>query len=113
MNKEIKRFLHILSKDNHSQEQSHEEAKKILSANGINFEEKESGDIQNEARSMDYLYGEAKELVNKEGKASPALFQRKLKVGYTRAANLIDLLEENGILGPSDGAKPRKVIIRN
>ena len=43
------------------------------------------------------------------GKASASLLQRRLKVGYARAARLLDILEENGIIGPGEGAKPREV----
>ena len=60
----------------------------------------------------DDLYGEAKEVVVAAGKASASLLQRRLKVGYARAARLLDLLEENGVIGPGDGAKPREVYIR-
>lgn len=111
MNKEIRKYLRILPKENQTQEQSHEEAKKILLASGIDYEEKASDDIQNEARSMDYLYGEAKEMVKKEKRATTALIQRKLNVGYARAANLLDMLEENGIVGPHNGVKSREVIL--
>ena len=58
----------------------------------------------------DPLYEEAKIFVTQAGKASTSYIQRKLKVGYSRAARLIDLLEERGIVGPADGAKPREVM---
>ncbi len=57
----------------------------------------------------DELFDEAKEEVLRAGKASASLLQRRLRVGYSRAARLIDLLEEKGIVGPPDGAKPREV----
>jgi S-DNA-T family DNA segregation ATPase FtsK/SpoIIIE len=57
----------------------------------------------------DSLYEEAKKIVIQAGKASSSLLQRRLRVGYSRAARLIDMLEENGIIGPADGAKPREV----
>jgi S-DNA-T family DNA segregation ATPase FtsK/SpoIIIE len=58
----------------------------------------------------DELYAEAKDLVMKIGKASTSYIQRKLRVGYARAARLMDLLEERGVIGPADGAKPREVM---
>jgi S-DNA-T family DNA segregation ATPase FtsK/SpoIIIE len=57
----------------------------------------------------DELYGEALETVRAAGKASASLLQRRLKVGYARAARLLDLMEEHGAIGPGDGAKPREV----
>ena len=57
----------------------------------------------------DDLYEEARELVLASGKASTSYLQRRLKVGYARAARLIDILEEKGVVGPGDGAKPRDV----
>ena len=60
----------------------------------------------------DELYVDAKEVVVLAGKASASLLQRRLKVGYARAARLLDILEEKGIIGPGDGAKPREVFIR-
>lgn len=59
--------------------------------------------------SDDELLEEAKEEVLRAGKASASLLQRRLRVGYSRAARLIDLLEEQGVVGPPDGAKPREV----
>jgi S-DNA-T family DNA segregation ATPase FtsK/SpoIIIE len=58
----------------------------------------------------DDLYEEARDIVIKAGKASTSYLQRKLRIGYARAARLIDMLEERGVIGPGDGAKPREVI---
>jgi len=59
----------------------------------------------------DDLLQEARDLVIQAGKASASLLQRRLKVGYARAARLLDLLEAEGSIGPADGAKPRDVLI--
>ncbi|MBI5003897.1 DNA translocase FtsK [Candidatus Kaiserbacteria bacterium] len=58
----------------------------------------------------DELYGEAKRTVLEAGKASTSYLQRKLGVGYARAAKLMDILEDRGVIGPADGAKPRAII---
>jgi S-DNA-T family DNA segregation ATPase FtsK/SpoIIIE len=58
----------------------------------------------------DDLYEEARDIVMKAGKASTSYLQRKLRVGYARAARLIDMLEERGVIGPGEGAKPREVM---
>ena len=58
----------------------------------------------------DELYEEAREIVVGAGKASSSYLQRKLKVGYARAARLIDMLEERGVISPGEGSKPREVI---
>jgi len=59
----------------------------------------------------DDLLEQAKDLVIKTGKASASLLQRRLRVGYARAARLLDLMEEQGIIGPGDGAKPREILV--
>jgi S-DNA-T family DNA segregation ATPase FtsK/SpoIIIE len=61
----------------------------------------------------DDMYEPAKSEVIKAGKASASLLQRRLRVGYSRAARLLDLLEDNGVIGPADGAKPREVFAGN
>jgi len=57
----------------------------------------------------DPLYEEAKRVVIEARKASASLLQRRLRIGYARAARLIDMLEERGVVGPGEGAKPREV----
>ncbi len=59
----------------------------------------------------DELYEEAKQIVIETKKASTSFLQRKLGIGYSRAAKLIDTLEERGIVGPENGSKPRTVLI--
>jgi len=58
----------------------------------------------------DDLYEEARQTVIEAGKASTSYLQRKLGVGYARAARLIDMLEEKGVIGPGSGAKPREIL---
>ena len=64
-----------------------------------------------ERDTEDDLYEEARETVIQAGKASTSFLQRKLGVGYARAARLMDMLEERGVVGPGFGAKPREVLI--
>ncbi len=59
----------------------------------------------------DQLLDEAKEIVIAADKASTSLLQRRLRIGYSRAASILDMLEENGIVGPSNGSKPREILI--
>ncbi|MDD4989745.1 MAG: DNA translocase FtsK [Candidatus Pacebacteria bacterium] len=61
--------------------------------------------------AKDPLYDEAKEMVIKYQKASASLLQRRLQVGYARAARILDMLEEEGVIGQGDGAKPREVLV--
>lgn len=59
----------------------------------------------------DELFQEAKELIINSGKASASFLQRRLSIGYARAARLLDILEESGIIGPSNGAKAREIMV--
>ena len=58
------------------------------------------------------LYNEIVEFVVTQGKASASLLQRRFRLGYNRAARAMDILEERGIVGPSNGAKPREVLVK-
>jgi S-DNA-T family DNA segregation ATPase FtsK/SpoIIIE len=60
----------------------------------------------------DDLYTEAKAAVEEAGRASTSYLQRKLRIGYSRAARLMDLLEEKGVIGAADGSRPRDVLSR-
>lgn len=74
--------------------------------------EHESAQAQHEQDGYDEKYDEAIALVGELGQASISLVQRYMKIGYNRAARMIEQMEREGIVGPSDGAKPRKVLIR-
>jgi S-DNA-T family DNA segregation ATPase FtsK/SpoIIIE len=67
----------------------------------------EDGEVEH-----DPLYEDAVKLVVEFGKASTSLLQRRLRIGYGRAAHLIDLMERDGIVGAADGPKPREVLKR-
>lgn len=60
--------------------------------------------------SDDDLYLDAKAAVEEAGRASTSYLQRKLRIGYSRAARLMDILEEKGVIGPADGSRPRDVL---
>lgn len=60
----------------------------------------------------DDMYMEAKAAVEEAGRASTSYLQRKLRIGYSRAARLMDILEEKGVIGPADGSRPRDVLTR-
>ncbi len=64
-----------------------------------------------EGADDDELYDEAARLVVSEGQGSASFLQRRLRVGFSRAARLIDMMEQDGILGPPQGSKPREVLV--
>jgi DNA segregation ATPase FtsK/SpoIIIE, S-DNA-T family len=76
-------------------------------AGGSGGDSSEAGEAED-----DPMYGDAVKLVVEFGKASTSLLQRRLRIGYGRAAHLIDLMEQDGIVGAADGPKPREVLKR-
>jgi DNA segregation ATPase FtsK/SpoIIIE-like protein len=84
--------------------------KLLKTLNKLIKDQQKTTTVQKRTESDDELFIMAKELVTKHGKASASLLQRRLRIGYARAARLIDLLEEEGIVGPVNGAEPREVI---
>jgi S-DNA-T family DNA segregation ATPase FtsK/SpoIIIE len=72
----------------------------------------EEGDGEEQDEDEDEMFQEAVDLVKRSGHASASFLQRHLKVGYNRAARMIETMESRGIVGPPDGARPREVLIR-
>jgi len=70
-------------------------------------EKTEAGEIE-----FDERYDDAVALVTKSGQASISMVQRHMRIGYNRAARIIETMEQEGVVGPSDGAKPREVLVR-
>ena len=72
----------------------------------------EAEEAVGDGSERDELYDRAVELVTMNGQASTSFLQRRLRVGYNRAARMIEMMEEDGIVAPADGAKPREVLVR-
>ncbi|MDB5194878.1 MAG: ftsK [Parcubacteria group bacterium] len=72
----------------------------------MNFDSGSSGDDDLD----DDMYEEAKTAVEEAGRASTSYLQRKLRIGYSRAARLMDVLEAKGVIGPADGSRPREIV---
>jgi S-DNA-T family DNA segregation ATPase FtsK/SpoIIIE len=70
-----------------------------------------SGTVLDDGGDDDPLLDEAVQSMIQAGRASTSLLQRRLKIGYGRAARIMDLLEEKGIIGPGEGSKPREVLV--
>lgn len=75
-------------------------------------DDEENADGSDEDEDRDEMFDEAVELVKRSGHASASFLQRHLKVGYNRAARMIENMESRGIVSPADGARPRDVLIR-
>lgn len=71
------------------------------------------GNTNNSNENVDLMYEDIKSFVIKEQKASTSYLQRKFGIGFNKAAKYIDKLEENGIIGPENGSKPREVLVKN
>jgi DNA segregation ATPase FtsK/SpoIIIE, S-DNA-T family len=100
---EIKRVVEFVKKQGKpNYELLQQRAKEIVEAQVAEVEESE----------RDELYQRAVELVQLNGQASTSFIQRRLRVGYNRAARMIEMMQEDGIVGAADGSKPREVLVR-
>jgi len=108
--KEVKKVVRFIKTQNPSVGVE-EPAKELVHELKKTLEENKEFDFM--AGEDDPLLEEAKKLVIEAKKASASLLQRRLRVGYARAARLIDILEEKGVVGPGEGAKPREILISN
>ncbi len=75
-------------------------------------EEERENSSENDADFDDPVYEDAVRLVFEQGKASTSTLQRRLRLGYGRAARILDAMERDGVIGPSDGSRPREVLKR-
>ena len=70
-----------------------------------------AGEGEPASADQDPMYEEAVRLVLQMGKASTSVLQRRLRIGYGRAASLLDAMERDGLIGPPDGTKPRELLV--
>jgi len=105
--KEVKKVIDFIIRENVPREKEEIEERLLHHLE----ETPETTTSFSESGFEDPLYEEAKRVVTEYKKASASLLQRRLKIGYARAARLLDMLEERGVVGPPDGAKPREVYI--
>ncbi|HOR42870.1 MAG TPA: DNA translocase FtsK, partial [Atribacterota bacterium] len=101
--KEIKEIVAFLENSNPAPDYNGNIQDQLL-ANGGSSEEVEE-------EEEDELFGDAVDTIINNNQASISILQRKLRIGYTRAARLIDLMEKRGLVGPYDGRNPRKILI--
>ena len=71
----------------------------------------ERSNVQDSAEDTDDLLPDAIELVVRSGQASVSMLQRRFRIGYNRAARIVDMMEVRGIVGPQDGSRPRQVLL--
>ena len=97
----------------HTKQQQQAQYDEIFTNLEVQKEEISNDDTDTKEAAGDNLYDEITDLVIKTQKASASLLQRKFKIGYNKAATMIDKLEEDGIIGPATGnSKPREVLIK-
>ena len=104
---EVKKVIHFIGENNKESGGDEVNFEKTPASGGQDIFNDFSGD------DSDELFDEAVATVRDAKKASASLLQRRLKVGYARAARLLDLMEARGIVGPGEGAKPREVFVEN
>jgi S-DNA-T family DNA segregation ATPase FtsK/SpoIIIE len=76
------------------------------------YEDSNGGPGADGGDNDDELYDEAARLVVTERQASASFLQRRMRIGFSRAARLIDIMEREGLLGPAQGSKPREVLVK-
>ena len=105
---EVEAVVNDIKAQNGGEQQFDSEAEQAMSgaAGGA------KGGVFGEGKQEDELLGEAVRIVLDSGQASISMIQRKLRVGYARAARLVDMMEEQGYVSGFDGSKPRKVLIK-
>ncbi|MBQ6145870.1 MAG: DNA translocase FtsK, partial [Clostridia bacterium] len=105
---EVEAVVNDIKAQNGDQQQFDSEAEQAMTgaAGGA------KGGVFGEGKQEDELLGEAVRIVLDSGQASISMIQRKLRVGYARAARLVDMMEEEGYVSGFDGSKPRKVLIK-
>ena len=77
------------------------------------IEAEDGGRSDDDSPEHDERYDEAVAIVTESGQASISMLQRRLRVGYNRAARMIEAMEQEGVIGPADGSKAREVLVRN
>ncbi|MEN3189438.1 MAG: DNA translocase FtsK [Atribacterota bacterium] len=102
--KEIKKVVSFLQKNSPSPAYEQEV---------LEFKKSKSTYREADEEEEDELFNDAVSIIINSKQASISILQRKLRIGYTRAARLIDLMEKRGIVGPYDGRNPRKILISN
>ena len=109
--KEIKKVINYIEESNKDEEQGNDLEDELAQSLQEKMEHPDSDSSFSNGGNGDddALYQQAKEIVIEAQKASASLLQRRLRVGYARAARLIDMLEEQGVVGPGEGAKPREI----
>lgn len=106
---EIKRIIDFTVEQQKAQ---YDESLMNLDANDHNVSNASGVEFGDAANDEDPLYNDVVQFVIENQKASASLLQRRFKLGYNRAARLVDMLEERGIVGPANGAKPREVLVQ-
>jgi DNA segregation ATPase FtsK/SpoIIIE, S-DNA-T family len=107
---EIRNVVKFIEKNNRIEKFGEEDSLKANIEAEFEQAERIGGSIIDGTEPLDPLYEEAKELVIEVGRASASFLQRKLRIGYARAARILDRLEDRGVIGPAEGAKPREVL---
>ncbi len=101
---EIKKVVDFIKSNFDAPEYQHEIVDRLgTTSNGVTFNDDGGND--------EPLLNDAQDLIVRSGKASASFLQRRMQIGYARAARILDLLEEKGVIGPGNGAKPREILV--